>query len=29
MGVFAGHEAEITCGGFTFDGKLILSGSAD
>ena len=29
MSVFAGHEAEITCGGFTLDGKLVLSGSAD
>ncbi|CAD8046493.1 unnamed protein product [Paramecium primaurelia] len=29
MSVFAGHEAEITCGGFTLDGKLVVSGSAD
>lgn len=29
MGVFAGHAAEISCGGFTPDGKRIVTGSGD
>lgn len=29
MGVFAGHEGPLMCGGFSSDGKYILSGSTD
>ena len=29
MRVFAGHDGAVLCGGFTCDGKKIVSGSAD
>ena len=29
MQVFAGHEAGVTCGGFTSDGAAVVTGSAD
>jgi WD40 repeat protein len=29
MQVFAGHQGEVTCGAFSGNGKLVLTGSAD